>query len=61
MNRYEIYWVGGERDGEVLAEADTAREAEQIAKKLEEEYKEEFHPTWGGIGIANPDGTTHEW
>lgn len=63
---YDIFWIGGERDGEVLAtvEADekhAAYKAEQIAEKLRREHEDEFDPLCGGIGITEPDGSIHEW
>ena len=63
---YDIHWVGGDRDGELLAQVDENEKnadliAERLADELLEKHKDEFHPTWGGIGITNPDGTDHEW
>ena len=59
--RYSIYWVGGDRDGELLGTTLTEGEAITMAKELEESHKDEFHPTWGGIAIVAPDGSYVEW
>ena len=63
---YDVFWIGGSRDGEILAqvaedEKHAAYKAEQIAEKLRQEHEDELDPLCGGIGITEPDGSIHEW
>lgn len=63
---YDIHWVGGNRDGEILAQVDENEKnagliAERLADELWKKHEDEFDPVCGGIGITNPDGTIHEW
>lgn len=63
--KWVVYWVGGKRDGEILATFDTGEKnpdfrAEKFAEKFYEEHKDEFDPVCGGVGIMEPDGSVHE-
>lgn len=53
---YTVYWVAGDRDGETLGEFETEAEAIKFAREFEKEHKDEFDPSCGGVGIADPDG-----
>lgn len=60
-NMYTVFWVGGDRDGEILGTTLTEGEAINMARKLYDDHETEFHPIWGGIGIVAPDGSDVEW
>ena len=60
-NMYLVIWIGGDRDGEIMGATLTEGEAINMARKLYDEHQDEFHPTWGGIGIVAPDGSDVEW
>lgn len=60
-NKYVVFWVAGDRDGEILGTTLTEGEAITMARKLYELHEEEFDPKWGGIGIVAPDGSDVEW
>lgn len=55
-NKYEVFWVAGERDGEILAAFEKRSDAVAFAYKFSEEHEDEFDPTCGGVGITDPDG-----
>lgn len=57
----EVYFVGGERDGEVIGRFDTEAEAIKFARKFEKEHEDEFDELCGGVGISNPNGEPVEW
>ena len=52
-DRYEVFWVGGERDGETLFEADNEADAINKALELSQEHEDEFDPQFGGIAIVD--------
>lgn len=58
MKTWTVYWVGGERDGEVLhAYSFTDRiDAERFARDFYREHEDEFDPCCGGVGIEDEDG-----
>lgn len=58
---YYVFWVGGERDGEVLGLYEDKRSAIRAAQRLEFEHDGEFDAVWGGIAIEDKDGNTVEW
>lgn len=51
--RYEVFWVGGDRDGETLFEADNEADAINKALELSQEHEDEFDPAYGGIAIVD--------
>jgi len=55
--RYSVFWVAGERDGEILYETDDLADAKGKAFELTREHEDEFDPGCGGICIMdNTDG-----
>ena len=58
---YSGYWIGAPRDGETIAKAATEPEAVLLALEALHEHKGEFEPTWGGVGITDPEGREVEW
>lgn len=61
IDGYTVFFVGGERDGEILGNFETFREAELFASIKQEEHKNEFDPVCGGIGITDPADELVEW
>lgn len=59
--KYEVIWIGGDRDGETLDTFEDEDEAISFAKEMYKKHKNEFHPVWGGIGIVDANGKTIEW
>lgn len=58
--QYEIFYVGGKKDGEILEVFADLPEAKEFAYEYTEEHTDEFDPVWGGVAIS--DGTeTIEW
>ena len=53
---YEVFWVGGKRDGEVLKTFDDEWDAIQFARAFMEDHEEEFEPCYGGVSINASDG-----
>lgn len=51
--KYIVYWIGGKRDGEVLAEFSSEAEAVNYAKTFYNDNIEQFHPVWGGVGVLD--------
>lgn len=49
--RFEIFWVAGERDGQILYKTDNEAEATNVARDLCKLFEEDFDPQWGGISI----------
>lgn len=58
---YEVYWVAGERDGEVLATFDSERDAARFAENFWGSHAEEFDPCCGGVAIVDEEGNDIEW
>ena len=62
MKKYSIFWVAGERDGEILFQTDDKADAINKAYELSEKYEEEFDPLCGGIAIFDEEkGEIIEW
>lgn len=51
--KYIVYWIGGKRDGEVLAEFFTEAEAVNYAKTFYNDYIDQFQPGIGGVGVLD--------
>lgn len=58
---YDVFCIGGEKDGETIATFATEREAVEFAKKYTAEHETEFNPCWGGVGITDQEGNDVEW
>lgn len=55
--QYDVFWVAGDRDGEVLFSTNDLAEAKAKAFELQEQHEDEFDPDCGGIAICdNADG-----
>lgn len=61
IDMYEVYWIGGERDGQTVGKFETESEAVSFAKKFSAEHENEFDECWGGVGIVDPDNNPVEW
>ena len=61
ISEFTVYWIGGDRDGEVLAVFETEYAAERFAKAFEKEHEDEFDSFCGGVGINDADGNPVEW
>lgn len=61
MKQYTVFWVGGDRDGEIIETFDDEYKAMKFAEKFSDEHDSEFHPTWGGVAISDEDGNLVEW
>lgn len=59
--QYRVYWIGGDRDGELVGIFEDEWDAQKFAKAFHEEHESEFDPTWGGVGITGPQGEDVEW
>jgi hypothetical protein len=59
--QYKVYWIGGDRDGELVGIFEDEWDAQKFAKAFHEEHQDEFDPTWGGVGITGPKGEDVEW
>jgi len=59
--QYKVYWIGGDRDGELVGIFEDEWDAQKFAKAFHEEHESEFDPTWGGVGITGPQGEDVEW
>jgi len=59
--QYKVYWIGGDRDGELVGIFEDEWDAQKFAKAFHEEHEAEFDPTWGGVGITGPEGEDVEW
>lgn len=56
--RYSVFWVGGERDGEILYETDDLDDAIKAGNRIYKEHETDFDTVCGGVGICdneNPD------
>lgn len=58
---FEVYWIGGEKDGQTVGRFETEREAIKFANAFWKDHEEEFDPVCGGVGIVDPDGAVVEW
>ena len=58
---YEVFWVGGDRDGQTLGEFEEKIDAIRFAKAFEKEHEGEFDELCGGVSIVGPDGHCIEW
>lgn len=58
---YTVYWIGGDRDGETLAEFDDENDAIRFACRFHDDHEDEFDPVCGGVGIDGPDGAVSDW
>lgn len=61
ISEFTVYWIGGDRDGEVLAVFEEEYDAERFAKSFEKEHEGEFDSFCGGVGINDADGNPVEW
>lgn len=65
LKKVVVFWVGGERDGEILKEFDNNGDAIGFAVDFEKAHETEFDPLCGGVGIEDEytDGTRDfvEW
>ena len=64
--KYEVFWVAGERDGEVLKTFDnidaiSSLQAIDFAEEFLREHEEEFDPWCGGVAIIDENGKALEW
>lgn len=51
--RYDIFWVGGENDGEILFQTNDLAKAKAKAYELELENEDNFQEDWWGISIID--------
>lgn len=58
---YTVYWIAGEKDGEILATFHDENDAIKFAKETYKQHEDEFDEVWGGIGIDDKAGRTIEW
>ena len=61
--KYIVFWVGGNRDGEILKTFDMLNDAIKFADSFWKDHESEFDPMSGGVGINdvfNPDNIV-EW
>ncbi len=61
MKQYTVFWVGGDRDGEILDTFDDKYKAMDFAEKYSDEHEEEFDPVCGGVGVVDSEGNPVEW
>lgn len=59
--KYMVYWVAGKRDGEILGEFESEREAIAFASSFYAIHEEEFDSCFGGVGIEDENGKEVEW
>lgn len=53
---FNVCWLGGRKDGEVIESFDDELEAVEFADWYVAEHDIEFHPVWGGIAVIDSDG-----
>ena len=57
---YSVTWVGGNRDGEVLANFGAEQDAIRFAQAFQAEHEDEFDAVCGGVSIEDDLGNTVE-
>lgn len=53
---FTVYWIGGSRDGETIAEFESEYDAEKFAAEYYDEHEDEFDPVCGGVSVMDSDG-----
>lgn len=62
MKYYEVIWVAGKRDGEILATFIDVADAINFASKFSKEHENEFDEfNGGGVAIIDENGKDIEW
>lgn len=60
--KYEVFWVAGKRDGEILATFDDVADAINFASDFWEKHENEFDEfNGGGVAIIDENGKDVEW
>lgn len=59
---FDVIWVAGERDGELLGSFDKKSDAVNFAYEFERKHEQEFDLICGGVAIIDLDtDTVLEW
>ena len=61
LKPYQVFIVGGNRDGDVLCSFYTEQEAIKEAQELWDELEDDLDPVCGGIGIVDGQGNPVDW